>query len=145
MKEVATSVSVFTLQLLLQSNSSILRKTRFNLVCDLCQKLHKGSYPDPFEQDSEEKSCTHCFFVLLPAVIICCHSNTCITHSSFFCKYHFRHCGHVDNISSPAAKHQAFCSRTETWAFNCDHCPLRMTLQPKLLCNLNKNLQSMPI
>lgn len=91
----------------------------------------------------EEKSFTHCFFMFLPAVIICCHGNTSITHSSFLCKDHFRHCSHVDNISSPAAKHTAFCSRAETWAFNCDHCPLGVTLEPQLLGSFNKNLQNM--
>lgn len=93
----------------------------------------------------EKKSFTHCFFVFLPAVIICCHGNTSITHSSFLRKNHFRHCSHVDNISSPAAKHTAFCSRAETWAFNCDHCPFGMTLEPQLLGSLNKNLQNMPV
>lgn len=83
--------------------------------------------------------------MFLPAVIICCHGNTSITHSSFFCKNHFRHCSHIDNVSSPAAEHQTFCLRTETWAFNGDHRPFGMTLQAKLLGSLNKNLQNMSI
>lgn len=147
MSEVTTFDSVLALTVATPEKLSDtdISKITINSLCDLCQKLRTGSHPDPPGQNLEEKSFTHCFFMLLPAVIICCHSNTCITHSSFFCKNHFRHCGHVDNISSPAAKHQAFCSRTEAWAFNGDHCPLGMTLEPKFLCNLNKNLQNMPV
>lgn len=147
MSEVTTfdSVPALTFATPEKLSGTNLSKIKFNSACDLCQKLHTGSHPDPSGQSLEEKSFTHRFFMFLPAVIICCHSNTCITHSSFFCKNHFRHCGHVDNIRSPAAKHQAFCSRTETWSLNGDHCPLGMTLETKFLCNLNKNLQNMPV
>ncbi|VCX41022.1 unnamed protein product, partial [Gulo gulo] len=66
---------------------------------------------------------TYRFLVLLPAVIICRHGDTCIANPSLLSENHLWNCGHVDNICPPGAEHEAFCPGAKARSLDCDHCP----------------------
>lgn len=84
---------------------------------------------------------THCFLVLLPTVIVCCHGNAGIAQASLLGEDRLWHGGHIDDVSTPLAEHQALCPRRKPRPLDSQHGPSHMTFDPQTPRHLHQNLQ----
>ena len=78
--------------------------------------------------------------MFLPTVIVCCHGDAGIAQAGLLGEDHLWHSGHVDDVGTPLAEHQALSPRWEAGPLDCQHSPSHMALNPQGPRHLHQNL-----
>lgn len=87
------------------------------------------------------KHATNRLFVFLPTVIVCCHGNAGIAQARLLRQDHLWHSGHIDDVGTPLAEHQALRPRGEPWPLDSKHSPSHVALDPQAARHLHQNLR----
>lgn len=124
---------------------------RYSAVSGLTQLiLPAGHVSSELESESQlEKTklvgtmvclATHCLFVFLPTIVVCCHCDAGVAQAGLFGEDNLRHGGHVDDVSAPLSEHQALCPRGEAGSFDGQHGSSYVTLDTQTTRHLHQNL-----